>query len=150
MHIGVTQAVGCEGIDIRRADRRTEAAQLRKADVVKHDEQDVWRALRGAQRLRPRRLRDLERASHDPGESGAGLIFLERHSRLLPIFLGPANVARPTIPDARKEDQSGNGLTEAPSSRISRLAPSLFLSADRCVAISLETMLSFIWYTSTN
>ena len=61
----VAQALGGEAVERRRGDVGAEAAELREADVVEHDQHDVGRALGRATRHRPGG-RGLDEGGADP------------------------------------------------------------------------------------
>ena len=61
MHVVVTQAILCEGIQVGSLAGSAEAADLAEAHVVENDEQDIGRAVFGPQRLGPRWLRYIKR-----------------------------------------------------------------------------------------
>ena len=80
VHVVEQETVLGELVDVRRRDRRAEAAELAEAGVIDDDEENVRRALFGAKRRRPGRLGFANRAAHAAGECRARLIFLERHA----------------------------------------------------------------------
>src|SRR5581483_654391 len=57
VEVRVAQAVPREPVEVGGFDVRAEAAELRVADVVEHDEQDVRRACPRSRLVRPPRLR---------------------------------------------------------------------------------------------
>ena len=83
VHVAVPQAVGGEGVEVRRRDRAAVAAQLAEPGVVEDDEQDVRGALPGTRRCRPRRARLVGRPANHAGERRSRGIFDDRHRGLL-------------------------------------------------------------------
>jgi hypothetical protein len=61
MPVGIAQAVGRQGIYVRRVDAAAVTAKVAVADVVKHDHQHIRLARSGARRQVPMWLRILQR-----------------------------------------------------------------------------------------
>ena len=80
VHVVEEQAFGGERVDIGRRDRASIAAHLAKAGIVLDDEDNVRRAVFGAQRLGPGRAGYIECAADNTGERRSGFVFLEGHS----------------------------------------------------------------------
>jgi hypothetical protein len=79
---GIAQARRRESIDGRRRDRRTVAAEIREADIVEQNDEDVRRAFWRAGRGRPERGRVLDIGT-DPCRAGASFArFIPRHRQL--------------------------------------------------------------------
>ncbi|MNV34612.1 hypothetical protein D3C71_1260390 [compost metagenome] len=83
VHVVVQQPIGGQRIDMRRTDRTAIAPQVAVAGVIEHDEQHVGRAGRCTHRFGPGGRGFIGGATDHPRESGAGLVFLERHGILL-------------------------------------------------------------------
>ncbi len=91
VHVLVAQAVGREGIDVRRPDGTAVAAELPVPRVVDDDEQDVRGTFPGALRFGPCLRRLIECPTDDPWKRGPGPVFLERHGGLpFPLSAGVA------------------------------------------------------------
>ena len=81
MHVAVAETVRREAVQVRRLDRRAVTTELPVARVVEHDEQDVRRARLRAQRLRPCRLRLVDRSPDHARKRSACLVLFDRHAR---------------------------------------------------------------------
>ncbi len=108
VHVDVAQAVGGQGVQVRRADRAAEAPELAEASVVQHDEQHIGCALAGPVGLGPRRLGHVEGSADDSRKGLAWLVLPEWHGvlRVLTPTAGPGAAACVRL-DARRSAAIG-------------------------------------------
>jgi hypothetical protein len=87
MHIVVSQAVLCEGIEVGSITGSAEATDLPEAHVIENDEQNIGRAFFSPQRLRPRGLRYIKGSPDHAGKCGSRFVFFKRHFHFPPIMV---------------------------------------------------------------
>ena len=79
VHVGVLQAVGGQGVDVRCGDRAAVTAEVSVAGVVEDDEHHVGCVVGGPFRCRPGRGRLVRGAGDHAGKRCAGLILGDCH-----------------------------------------------------------------------